>query len=156
MRLIKRLLEVAFVILVLSFFMENKDLVMKINYYGLSQPIDVAFWELVTLCVSLGIIIAAIGDFITQLKWVGERRRLLKTDKEHSKVVDGLNQRIEDLQSEVSGITKALEEKTAELESARMERDALSSQLEKASTAIAAAATEEAGDSEPVEDAAKP
>jgi hypothetical protein len=155
MRLIKRLLEVAFVILIISFFMQNKDLVMKINYYGLAEPIEVAFWELVTLCVSLGIIIAAIGDFVTQLKWVGERRRLLKTDRGHSKVVDELNGKIADLQAEASGMTKALEDKTAELESARMELDALNSRLEPGSTVIAAGGVDETSDTTPPEDAAK-
>ena len=84
MRLIKRLIELAFVILIISLFMKNKDIELSINYFGLKEPIKLAFWELVTLCVSVGIIIAALGDFITQLKWVRERRRMVKTDRETS------------------------------------------------------------------------
>jgi hypothetical protein len=91
MRLIRRLIELAFVIFVLSLFMKNKDIVMQIDYYGLSAPITVAFWELVTVCVSLGIIIAAVGDFITQFKWAAERRSMRKRDSEHQQAVDGLN-----------------------------------------------------------------
>ena len=72
MRLIKRLLELAFVILIISLFMKNKDVELQITYFGLSAPIKVALWELVTICVSLGIIIAAVGDFMTQLKWLRE------------------------------------------------------------------------------------
>jgi type III secretory pathway component EscU len=87
MRLIKRLIELAFVILVISLFMKNKDIELQINYFGLSEPIKVAFWELVTFCVSIGIIIAALGDFITQLKWIREKRRMIKTDKGHQKEV---------------------------------------------------------------------
>src|SRR4030042_2804805 len=80
--------------------MKNKDIAMQIDYYGLSAPISVAFWELVTVCVSLGIIIAAVGDFITQFKWAAERRHMIKRDSEHQQVVDGLNQRIEQLEAD--------------------------------------------------------
>ncbi len=100
MRLIRRLIELAFVIFILSLFMKNKDIVMQVNYYGLSAPITVAFWELVTFCVSLGIIVAAVGDFITQFKWAAERRHMVKRDSEHQQVVDRLNQRIEQLEAE--------------------------------------------------------
>jgi hypothetical protein len=115
MRLVRRLIELAFVIFVLSLFMKNKDVVMQITYYGLSAPITVAFWELVTVCVSLGIIVSAVGDFITQFKWAAERRQMIKRDSEHRQVVDGLNQRIEQLESD----NKALK---AELEKAEKER----------------------------------
>jgi type III secretory pathway component EscU len=117
MRLIKRLIELAFVILVISLFMKNKDVVLQINYFGLTEPITVAFWELVTICVSVGIIIAAVGDFITQLKWVRERRRMVKTDKEHHQVVEGLNKQIKELQSESQRLRSELEAKSAEVES---------------------------------------
>ncbi len=109
MRLIKRLIELAVVILVISLFMKNKDVAVTIDYFGLTEPITVAFWELVTFCVSLGIIIAAFGDFITQLKWVRERRRMIKTDKEHRQVVDGLNEKIENLEEENAALKKDLE-----------------------------------------------
>ena len=119
MRLIKRLIELAFVILVISLFMKNKDVAVQINYFGLSEPITVAFWELVTVCVSVGIIIAAVGDFITQLKWIGERRRMVKTDKEHNQVVEGLNKQIKELQTENQKLRGELDAKSAEVESMR-------------------------------------
>jgi len=117
MRLIKRLIELAFVVLVISLFMMNKDVQVQITYFGLTEPVTVAFWELVTICVSVGIIIAAVGDFITQLKWLGERRRLVKTDKEHQKLVDDLNQQVVGLESEVEKLRKELDEKSAQVES---------------------------------------
>ncbi|MDD3472697.1 MAG: hypothetical protein PHS86_07940, partial [Syntrophaceae bacterium] len=116
MRLLKRLIELAFVILVISLFMKNKDIELSINYFGLKEPITVAFWELVTFCVSLGIIIAAVGDFITQLKWVGERRRMIKTDQEHSNEVKRLNDKIKSLEKENQEVQRELEEKKTEIE----------------------------------------
>jgi type III secretory pathway component EscU len=125
MRLIKRLIELAFVIFVISLFMKNKDVVLQINYFGLAEPITVAFWELVTICVSVGIIIAAVGDFITQLKWVRERRRMVKTDKEHHQVVDGLNTQIKELQAERQRLRGELEAKSEEVESMRQVAEAV-------------------------------
>lgn len=132
MRLIKRLIELAFVILIISLFMKNKDIELSINYFGLKEPIKIAFWELVTLCVSVGIIIAALGDFITQLKWVRERRRMVKTDREHQGDVARLNEKIADLESHVQRIQKELDQKNAriaelEQESPQIESGATSS-----------------------------
>jgi uncharacterized membrane protein YciS (DUF1049 family) len=121
MRLIKRLIELAFVILIISLFMKNKDIELSINYFGLKEPIKLAFWELVTLCVSVGIIIAALGDFITQLKWVRERRRMVKTDREHLGDVARLNEKISDLESHVQRIQKELDQKNARI--AELEKD---------------------------------
>ena len=120
MRLIKRLIELAFVILIISLFMKNKDVELTINYFGLKEPIKLAFWELVTICVSLGIIIAAVGDFITQLKWVRERRRMIKTDRQHSGEVDGLNAKISQLESENQKLQKDVQEKSSRI--AELER----------------------------------
>ena len=92
--------------------MKNKDIELSINYFGLKEPIKLAFWELVTLCVSVGIIIAALGDFITQLKWVRERRRMVKTDREHLGEVARLNEKISDLESHVQRIQKELDRRT--------------------------------------------
>jgi len=114
MRLVKRLIELAFVILVISLFMKNKDLELQINYFFLQEPIKVAFWELVTFCVSLGIIIAAVGDFVTQWKWIRERRRMVRTDQEHQGELERLNSRIQALESENQHLKKELEQKTAE------------------------------------------
>lgn len=126
MRLLKRLIELAFVIFVISLFMKNKDIVMSINYFGLSEPLTVQFWELVTFCVAIGIIIAAVGDFITQLKWIGERRRMIKTDREHQGVVDDLSQRIAALDSENQRLKKELDQKIEEISDLKARADAAS------------------------------
>jgi len=109
MRLIKRLIELAFVILVISLFMKNKDVELQINYFGLQEPLKVAFWELVTFCVSLGIIIAALGDFVTQLKWIRERRRMMRTDQAHQGETERLNSKVQNLESENQRLKKELE-----------------------------------------------
>ncbi len=115
MRLVKRLIELAFGVFLITFFMKNQGIELQISYYGLSQPIKVAFWELVTFCVSLGIIIAALGDFITQLKWLRERRRMTKTDREHQSVVEGLNARIGSLETDNQRIKSELDSKIDEI-----------------------------------------
>lgn len=128
MRLVKRLIELAFVILVISLFMKNKDIVMEINYFGLSEPIKVAFWELVTFCVSLGIIIAALGDFITQLKWIGERRRMIRADQEHQGEATRMNETIAKLGKENLELKKDLEQtkkEVSELKSAERKMSAV-------------------------------
>jgi len=125
MRLIKRLIELAFVLLIISLFMKNKDVMVPVDYFGLAQPITFAFWELVTLCVSGGIIIAAVGDFITQFKWIRERNRMMKTAAEHVHVVEDLHRQIQQLESESQMLKKDLEEKTELLESIRPKRDAM-------------------------------
>jgi uncharacterized small protein (DUF1192 family) len=114
MRLVKRLIELAFVILVMSLFMKNKDVELQINYFWLQEPLKVAFWELVTFCVSLGIIIAAVGDFVTQVKWIRERRRMVRTDQDHQGEVERLNNRIQALESEKQRLKKDLEQKSGE------------------------------------------
>ncbi len=117
MRLIKRLIELAFVILIVSLFMKNKDVELPITYFGLSEPIKLAFWELVTICVSVGIIIAAVGDFMAQLKWLRERRRMIKTDQEHQAEVDRLNAQLQGLESDNKRLKGELEAKSKELSS---------------------------------------
>ncbi|MEW6114815.1 MAG: hypothetical protein AB1664_21960 [Thermodesulfobacteriota bacterium] len=117
MRLIKRLIELAVVVLIISLFMMNKDVSVRITYFGLAEPVTLAFWELVTICVSLGIIIAAIGDFITHYKWLSERKKLLKTDQEHQQVVENLNKDIRQLHAENAKLRQDLEEKSAEIDS---------------------------------------
>jgi hypothetical protein len=139
MRLIKRLIELAFVILVISLFMKNKDIELNIDYFGLKEPIKVAFWELVTFCVSLGIIIAALGDFITQLKWIGERRRMIKTDQGHLGEVKRLTDKIQSLEKENQDNKRELAEKNAEIEG-------LKKKIEAAETAAAGDQTSAAPD----------
>lgn len=118
LRLIKRLIELALVIFIISLFMKNKNIELQIDYYGLETPLKVAFWELVTFCVAIGIIVAALGDFITQLKWMGERRRMIKTDREHSGSVGKLNTKIQALETETQRLKSELEQKTLDLAAA--------------------------------------
>ncbi len=116
MRLIKRLIELAFFVFMLTLFGKNMDVSVQIKYYGLDQPITVQFWELVLFCVAFGIIIAAIGDFITQLKWMGEKRRMIRADKEHLGEVQKLSDRIRGLEAENQRSQKELERKSKELQ----------------------------------------
>jgi uncharacterized membrane protein (DUF106 family) len=116
MKFIKRLIELAFFVFLLTLFGKNMDVSVQVKYYGLGQPITVQFWELVLFCVAFGIIIAAIGDFITQLKWMGEKRRMIKTDKEHLAEVQKLSDRIRGLEAENQGAQKELERKSKELQ----------------------------------------
>jgi ABC-type multidrug transport system fused ATPase/permease subunit len=133
MRLVKRLIELAFVILIISLFMKNKDLELPINYFGLAQPLTVGFWELVTFCVSIGIIIALLGDFITQLKWIGEKRRMIKTDREHQGEVGRLNGRIQTLESENRLLKQNLDQKSKEVSEVQKRLDTLSYERREAS-----------------------
>jgi len=142
MRLIKRLIEVAFLLFVISLFMKNKDIVMNINYFGLSEPIPVQFWELVSFCIALGIIVAAVGDFITQLKWVKERRRMMKTDQEHQGVVNGLNEKVESLQKENQRLKQDLEQKEQELVKLKERPDTLAPMETKAESQVPADSTQ--------------
>lgn len=103
MKLVKRLIEVATVVFVISLFMNNKDVYVTIQYFGLVGPIKLAFWELVTIAVSLGIIIAAIGDSVAHLKWASERKRLTKEAKESKQTAEELKKRIDELESEIVG-----------------------------------------------------
>lgn len=112
MKLLKRLIELAFIIFIISLFMKNKDIDLQLTYYWPSTPIKVAFWELVTFCVSLGIIIAALGDFISQVKWVGERRRLIKNDKENQSEINRLNLAVSDLESKNKQLKSELDKKS--------------------------------------------
>lgn len=109
MRLIKRLFELAVFLFFISLFMMNKDVSLDFHYFGLKEPIKLAFWELVTISVSIGIIVAAVGDFLSQLKWLAERRKLNKQAREHQQVVDGLNARIEELEADNDRMRNELE-----------------------------------------------
>jgi len=114
MRFVRRLIELAFIVLIISLFMKNKDLEFQITYFGLSEPVKMAFWELVILCVSIGIIIAALGDLVTQLKWRNERRRMIKAEQEHQAEVARLSAIAKGLEAENARLSKDLEQKHGE------------------------------------------
>ncbi|MBM3301591.1 MAG: hypothetical protein FJY85_16790 [Deltaproteobacteria bacterium] len=120
MRLIRWLIHIAFFFFLISVFMKNKDIVLKVNYFGLPRPIDVEFWEMASFCVAIGLIIAALGDFFANLKWIRERRRMIKTDLEHQSVVDGLNSRIEALETENQRLKRELEKKAKEISESKV------------------------------------
>jgi hypothetical protein len=115
MRSIKRLIELAFFVFLLTLFGKNMDVSVQIKYYGLGQPITVQFWELVLFCVAFGIIIAAVGDLITQLKWMGEKRRMIKAEKGHAAEVQKLSDRIRGLEADNQRTQKELERRSKEL-----------------------------------------
>jgi hypothetical protein len=100
MRLLKRLIELAFFVALLLLFSKNMGVVIPINFYRLTEPIQLKFYELVIFCVSLGIIIAALGDALTQIQWVRERRRMKKVAEEHGRQVETLRQKINALEEE--------------------------------------------------------
>ena len=114
MKFVERLIELAFIILIISLFMKNKDVEFQIAYFGLSEPIKIAFWELVVICVSIGIIIAALGDLVTQLKWRNERRRMIKSEQDHEAEIARLNGLIKGLEMENQRLSKDLGAATRE------------------------------------------
>ncbi len=101
MKLIKRVIEVGMVVVVIVLFMLNKEVQVDVNFFGIELK-QVDFWILVTVCVSVGILIAAIADFLNQLKWRKEKRTMVKADRERSDVEKDLKQRIEDLEKELA------------------------------------------------------
>jgi len=114
MKFVKRLIELAFIIFIISLFMKNKDVEFQLAYFGLSEPIKIAFWELVIICVSIGIIIAALGDLVAQLKWRNERRRMIKSEQDHEAEIARLNGLVKGLEAENQRLTKDLEAATRE------------------------------------------
>ncbi len=126
MKLLRRLIELAFIFFIISIFMKNKDAAVQVTYFGFSEPLTVAFWELVTLCVSLGIIIAAVGDFITQLKWVAERRRLTNAETEQKKIVENLTEKVRELEAENARLKRSAVEPFEEQGAGRHEQEPVS------------------------------
>jgi hypothetical protein len=112
--LIKWFPLVTLFVFLMTLFQMN-DQMIQIKYYGLHQPITAHFWELVIFCVALGIIVVAIGDLITQLKWHGERRRMVKRDRGHLGEVQALNEKIQKLEAENQTLQREKEQKSQEL-----------------------------------------
>jgi hypothetical protein len=108
MSLPKLLPALLFVVFLITIFMSNSNVEMEINYYFLAHPIKVAFWELVTFCMSLGIIMAASIDFLSQLSVIAERRRLAKADKEQKAEIERLTAEIQAMESENEDLKKQL------------------------------------------------
>lgn len=106
MKLVKRVIIIVLVVFFLTVAGKNLGVEIPVTYYGLDKPIKIAFWELVLFCGAVGFIVAAFLDFLTQLKWSAERRRMVKTDKEHQTVVDGLKQTIANLETEKRRLEK--------------------------------------------------
>ncbi len=109
MKLVKTILVVIFFMFLISVFMLNKNVELQIKYFGLSKPVTVQFWELVTVCVALGVIVSALWDFFSELKWMRERRKMIQTHREHKSVEGRLTARIEELEAENLGLQHELE-----------------------------------------------
>ncbi|MDQ1238665.1 MAG: hypothetical protein QG577_850 [Thermodesulfobacteriota bacterium] len=116
MKLAKRLLALAFVVFVITLFMFNKDLKVSIGYFGLSGPIDIPFWIIVTACFSLGFLIVAIIDSVSQLKWIREQRNWAKIDKERTEQIDKVNTALRSLEDLNRQLKADLERKTSEIQ----------------------------------------
>jgi type II secretory pathway component PulF len=111
MSLPKLLPALLFVVFLITVFMSNSNVEMELNYYFLAHPIKVAFWELVTFCMSLGIILAASIDFLSQLSIIAERRRLTKADQEQKAEIERLTAELQTLQAENEELKKKPEGK---------------------------------------------
>jgi len=122
--IMKWFVGLALFVFLLTLFTKNLDQSVQIKYYGLPQPITAQFWELVIFCVALGILVAAIGDFVAQLKWMAERRRMLKRDREFDSEVETLNAKMGTLESENQRLKKDLAKKTEEISA--LQKDASS------------------------------
>jgi type III secretory pathway component EscU len=113
--LIKWFPLVALFVFLMTLFAMNLDQKIQIRYYGLAQPITAQFWELVVFSVAVGIIIVAIGDLFSQMRWLRERRRMTKRDREHQGEVQALNETIQTLEAEKQTLKREIDQKSREL-----------------------------------------
>jgi hypothetical protein len=116
MKLAKRLLALAFVVFVITLLMFNKDLKISVGYFGLPGPIDIPFWIIVTTCFSLGFLIVAIIDSISQLQWIREQRNWARIDKERTEQIDKVNTALRSLEDLNRQMKADLERKTSEIQ----------------------------------------
>jgi len=82
MKLLKRLAGLTFLVLVITLFMQNKDVRVPVDFIGLIAPIQAPFWVLVTVCFCAGFVLPAVADFIAYMKWKTEKRQLKKKETE--------------------------------------------------------------------------
>lgn len=113
--LIKWFPIVALFVFLLTLFAMNLDQNVQIKYYGLAQAITVQFWELVVFSVALGIIVVALGDLFSQMKWHGERRRMVKRDRDHQGELHALNDKIQRLEADKQSLQREIDRKSDEL-----------------------------------------
>jgi hypothetical protein len=111
MSLPKLLPVLLFFIFLITVFMSNSGVEMQLTYYLLPHPIKVAFWELVTFCISLGIILAALVDFVSQLGMIKERKKLVKADREQKAEIAKLTESLKTLESENETLRRELDGK---------------------------------------------
>lgn len=128
MRLLIRVIGIAFFIFIISLLMKNKDVELQINYFGLVEPLKVAFWEVVTLCIVVGFLIAALGDFVTQIKWIREKRQMVKTHKERHAELSRLNDKIGELEAQNRSLKQNLDQKSREASEMQKKLDAFPEQ----------------------------
>lgn len=116
MKLVKRLLTLAFIVFVITMFMYNKDLKIAVGYFGLSAPIDIPFWIIVTVSFCCGFLILAVVDSVSQIKWMREKSSWVKIDKERTDQIDKVNLALR-LSEDFNRQLKAdLEQKKSEVE----------------------------------------
>jgi hypothetical protein len=100
MTLLHRIIERVIVIGVLSFYMQNKDIQIQLNFFGLTQPVNAHLGQIITLAVAVGLFLCIIGDIFSQLKGMRDRNRMVKRDKEHQGEVERLEERVQELEKE--------------------------------------------------------
>ncbi len=115
MKLIKRLAALAFLVFVITLFMQNKDVRIPVDYFGLIAPIETPFWSLVTICFCVGFVLAAVSDFIAYVRWQREKRQLKKKETALSDELEKLKSAVRSLEDLNKRLKADSEEKTLEI-----------------------------------------
>jgi hypothetical protein len=122
---IKRWLpEFLLLVLLISFFMSNKDVevAMAVPLPSLAWPplvsafhLNVQFWELVTFCVGFGFVLAALSDLFTNFSWIRERNRIVKQEKTRLAEIKTLKGEVETLRAENDRLKNEITEPSSSL-----------------------------------------
>jgi len=116
MKLFKRLLTLVFIVFVITLFMYNKDLKISVGYFGLSVPIDIPFWIIVTVSFCCGFLILAVVDSVSQIKWMREKSSWVRIDKERTDQIDKVNLALRLSEDFNRQLQRDLEQKKSEIE----------------------------------------
>lgn len=115
MKLFKRLAGLAFIVFVMTLFMQNKDVRVPVDYFGLIPQIDAPFWALVTFCFCAGFVFAAVADFIAYIKWRTEKKQLMKKEMELSDELAKIKSAARSLEDLNKRLKIDVEEKASEI-----------------------------------------
>ncbi len=137
MKLLKRLIGLVCLVLVITLFMQNKDVRVSVDYFGLAAPLDVPFWILAMACFCVGFALAAVGDFIAYLKWRSEKRQLKKREAELSDELQKLKSTVQALEDLNRRLKTDMEEKTNEIRTLKQQRDLTGHEQQQASQTVA-------------------